>query len=123
MNSRRKDELEALKKLLAKYAQTDMLTDERIALDASEILKHARAIGRCNLKDCNETMTEAQRQENEVRADSRHATICAILRGTYNVKAVRRDGDPRGYPVKIHWPGAECNTWGGKEAGYGIGEE
>ena len=30
-------------------------------------------------------------------------------------------GDPRGYVVKIHFPGNEYNTWGGAESGYGIG--
>jgi hypothetical protein len=30
-------------------------------------------------------------------------------------------GDPRGYCLKLHLPDGSYNTWGGKEAGYGIG--
>jgi len=29
-------------------------------------------------------------------------------------------GDPRGYTVKLFFPDASYNTWGGRESGYGV---
>ena len=30
-------------------------------------------------------------------------------------------GDPRGYCLKVIMPQGDCNTWGGKEDGWGFG--
>lgn len=48
-----------------------------------------------------------------------YAKICK----THNVEGMRAQigGDPRGFCLKLFLPDGTYNSWGGVEAGYGIG--
>lgn len=120
MPIRKQSERQALTKILSKYA-VGPVDKAAIYLDAMRIVKHAKIIGRCDLRRCNDPMDEAEATANDKRDDESFARIVEILRTRYHAGIkVHPNGDPRGYPVKLDLPDGERNEWGGQ---YGIGEE
>jgi hypothetical protein len=83
-------------------------------LDARCILRNAETVQRFAVEACNRELSKSEilRDEN---AQARILATCAEAE-----IAVDFSGDPRGYVVKLHFPSGAYNTWGGKEAGYGV---
>ncbi len=82
---------------------------------ASLVLKHAKAIERRAVADCNgETLNQ--------RAWNAYAVAVTAIENICkeNGFSVRFDGDPRGYTTKIAFPDGSHNTMGGAEDGWGV---
>ena len=92
---------------------------------ALRILKASTAVLHHNEMECDEP-NEALREQARKRAEQH----IKLLKRTF--KEVREaypktpdltftvNGDPRGYPIKYHFPSGIYNTWGGQEDGFGI---
>jgi len=87
---------------------------------ARKLVVAARKLHRSYEISCNRSQTES---ELTIEAE-----LESFMRVTCKAMAVdvKFNGDPRGFPVKLHFgPTPESqpgNTWGGAEDGYGIGE-
>jgi len=84
---------------------------------ARALVRHAKALHRLYEHRCNRELTLAE-QGIEIRHERWVARLCA----TVEIKA-KFNGDPRGFPVKLHFGGDDqpYNTWGGASEGWGIG--
>ena len=82
------------------------------------IIRHAKAIEISNLLQCNEPLTEDEMVRLEL-SDAEH--LEQIVKTLYGSGVrISRGGDPRGFAVRLHFPDATWNTWGGKEHGFGV---
>lgn len=85
--------------------------------DSETLVRHARRYNKLQEDHCNYGLTPEQEQ-TEAKIEKRVEIIAA----RYGLK-VEFTGDPRGYCTKLHAPDESVfNTWGGRETGYGIGE-
>lgn len=82
---------------------------------ASLVMKHAKAIERRAVDDCN-GVSMSQRNWN---AFARAVTVIENACKECGF-SVRFGGDPRGYTTKIAFPDGAFNSWGGKEEGWGV---
>lgn len=84
-----------------------------------QIIKHAKYHHSIQEHHCNGTVTPAL-ETKEKTYEKRISEYAEKL----GIKAVF-DGDPRGYTVKLHAKDGKgpYNTFGGQEAGYGVGEK
>lgn len=89
---------------------------------ALSLCRAAAALTRLYTADCNDSEGYYPRQKTEQRIENRVKAHCAAL----GIKVVF-NGDPRGYPIKLHFgPRAgeaqqPFNTWGGASDGWGVG--
>lgn len=86
---------------------------------ARALVRHAKALHRLYERDCNEDTSEDKCHQALV---ARHEKWVAFLAKTIEV-GYHLNGDPRGFPVKLHFGGESQphNTWGGGVVGWGIG--
>ena len=96
---------------------------------ARALVRHAKALHRLYEHRCNRELTLAE-QAVEIRHEKAVERLCK----TVEIE-VRFNGDPRGFPVKLHFGGEPFayapfaeetggqpyNTWGGASEGWGIG--
>jgi hypothetical protein len=86
--------------------------------NAFEAVRLARRYNKIQEDRCNGEMSSMKEAEEE----NTETKILNIVQ-PHGVSATF-GGDPRGYSVKLHAPTQDVyNTLGGKEEGYGIGEE
>lgn len=115
MTPEQKENLERLAQLLVRYRSAERFPEDAWG-DAKVIHRYARMLTRLAEKDCNEGLSPP-----EQAAEKRYQTIINLIVAHYEGCSVKFDGDPRGYCVKVFFPGGESNTWGGKEEGFGVG--
>lgn len=112
----KKSRLEAFKLLnKTKLGEKYGLKAERNLCEIVQLAKFHHSIQE---RRCNEELPQRaiSREENIERKIKQLANQIGLT--------VRFDGDPRGYTVKLFFPGGETwNTWGGPENGYGVGEK
>jgi hypothetical protein len=84
---------------------------------ARALVRHAKALHRLYERECNEDTTDDKRHQALVALHEKHVAFLAIEVGHH------LNGDPRGFPVKLHFGGERQphNTWGGVAVGWGIG--
>lgn len=94
----------------------DTLTHRDHARRAATLLmRHAKTHHRIQGDRCNIEFTPAMERREELL--ERRIKELAESIGLH----ADCDGDPRGYTVKVHFPGGKhWNTWGGQETGYGV---
>lgn len=83
--------------------------------DAKRVIKAARGLSQAAEDDCNspkETPAQRLREENQKLLDE--------FVKAKKIPKIQVTGDPRGYIVRFMLPSGRYNTWGGKEAGWGI---
>lgn len=86
---------------------------------ARALVRHAKALHRLYERECNEDTSNDQRHQLLVAHHERWvARLCSIIEVGHHL-----NGDPRGFPVKLHFGGERQphNTWGGVAVGWGIG--
>jgi hypothetical protein len=83
--------------------------------NAEQLISIARRMNRLNELWANGDIDEAtfERRDNAL---TKKAEAIAQDMGL----KIDTQGDPRGYPLLLHFPSGEYNTWGGKEHGYGV---
>lgn len=87
---------------------------------AAELEKIAARVGRRSIHQCNYPMTEEQ-LERAQRADARDYARADEIMAGLGLPPVLRQGDPRGYAVKLVLPKSKrWNSMGGQEEGWGI---
>lgn len=95
------------------------LTDCRYILKASSIIQFSNVVA-CNEPD------EAVRTRAEERAEKAIATLNKKLaqiqadNPDQPVITVEVGGDPRGFPIRLFLPSGRYNSFGGREAGWGV---
>lgn len=82
--------------------------------DLLAFLKNARSFARLQVIACNRDTTPAE--------DKRDAKLVDCLMNQARAWGLKckLGGDPRGFTVKLFFPGGEYNSWGGKEEGWGV---
>jgi hypothetical protein len=113
-------ELVQLALLLAKYSKGKR-NNGGIEADARTLLAAARVVGRAALSECNDDLPAPARAKMQRRVEIACERIVRVLADYDHRISYTSSGDPRGYPIKLHFPGKEYNTWGGAETGWGIG--
>lgn len=92
---------------------------------ARSLVRHAKALHRLYEHECNRELRPSERE-----AMTRHEGAVERLCDTIGIRRVDFNGDPRGFPVKLHLgnkpfdlesPEQPYNTWGGAQDGWGIG--
>lgn len=82
--------------------------------DADKILADANHVQRWAYVECCRELRADERELDE----KAQARIRSVVR-KYGIEA-RFSGDPRGCCVKLVLKSGAYNTWGGREAGYGV---
>lgn len=83
---------------------------EATAAQVVELLRLARRHGRLQERACNEQIA---RRGFDRATEVRIAAVCAAI----GFPAVRFEGDPRGFTVKVTLPSGRSNHWGGETWG------
>lgn len=109
MTKKQKEAREQNLKVLARNYPTADAWKLQNDLYRLSIACEQNAINLCNVQDWQDTR-EQLRDKLASIAKKHGVNIMADV-----------TGDPRGYCLKLHLPDGSYNTWGGKEAGYGIG--
>lgn len=78
----------------------DMAREGLTSWDVDKVLRELPALQRGHVAACNEP-DEGLRLRAEARGDGAFAMISSILRRGHNVVAVKRQTDPRGWPVEV----------------------
>lgn len=94
----------------------DFLNLEMAIAKIKKIFKLSKQCSQFNIDSCNREILPREEIVNsgkEREIDNLVYSLCPNAR-------VNFDGDPRGYTVKINFPGEQCNTMGGVESGWGI---
>ena len=81
---------------------------------AGTLRRYARTLSRLAVRECNDGLT-AQEQARKTRTQRNAAAFAAL----YDM-AVKVDGDPRGYVLKVLLPTGLYNTMGGASEGWGV---
>jgi hypothetical protein len=102
--------------LSAYIASVGKRTPRDAAQDAAELCRFANSLNRLNEIACNSGLTERQ----ERRKQNLQTRIKAALERA-GLVLNHFNGDPRGYAVYLDLPDGSCNSFGGRECGYGIG--
>lgn len=89
----------------------------------SELVRLAKRHHRIQERWCSEDMSgtpglteRVERQEAQLEEQIRD-----VAKQIPGVRAVKFTGDPRGYTVRLMLRSKKSNTWGGAEAGFGVG--
>jgi len=100
--------------LLAKHRPETALLAPKVA---RALVRRAKLLHRSYVNACNRPLL-LKEQADEIRHERAVKRLCDTVR-----IEVKFNGDPRGFPVKLHFGGENQphNTWGGTGDGWGIG--
>lgn len=79
--------------------------------DAVELCRIARALSKCNERECNEPMSNGARVRFELRVERLEAEARAIAE-KWGVP-IEFNGDPRGFSIHLRLPSGRSNSFGG----------
>jgi hypothetical protein len=91
---------------------------------ARELLDYAPILDRLNERECSDPSYGGRERAKEARIMKRLQEEIALLnegRPADSRWALDQNGDPRGYPLYLHFPDRQqYNTMGGRETGWGV---
>jgi hypothetical protein len=95
--------------IAAKYSKEP---PHKIATLVGVLFTTAHKLHRYDLIETSERVLTAWEKKNEEELTKTFVNVARQLGATKVVF-----GDPRGYTMKVHWPGNESNDWGGEDWG------